>query len=125
MTWSTIGELIGGTTYWICGWWWGSQSTNNSATIAWWQWWWGIWRTREQTPWGSWLANSWGWGGWVRMYSGTITWVSWAGGDWVVIISYLTDGSGGLTTASTWGTITTSWSYTLHTFTASGTFTAI
>jgi len=46
------------------------------------------------------------------------------GGSGIVIIAYKTDGSDGITTASTGGTITTSGLYTIHTFTASGTFVA-
>lgn len=43
----------------------------------------------------------------------------------VVIIAYKTDGSDGVSTASTGGTITTSGAYTIHTFTSDGTFTAV
>ena len=48
-----------------------------------------------------------------------------AGGSGVVIVAYKTDGSTGVSTDSTGGTITTSGAYTLHTFTASDTFTAV
>lgn len=47
------------------------------------------------------------------------------GGSGIVIIRYKTDGSDGVSTASTGGTITTSGAYTIHTFTSSGTFTAV
>ena len=47
------------------------------------------------------------------------------GGSGVVIITYKTDGSDGISTSSTGGTVTTSGIYTIHTFTASGTFDAI
>ena len=43
----------------------------------------------------------------------------------IVIISYATDGSDGITTDSTGGTITTSGDQTIHTFTSDGTFTAV
>jgi hypothetical protein len=42
-----------------------------------------------------------------------------------VIISYATDGSDGVSTSSTGGTITTSGGQTIHTFTSSGTFTVV
>lgn len=92
----------------------------------------GAWSKGSGGVWGGWdgtlswngvngTANTWGgWGGW-----GYVTW-NW--GDWgsgIVIISYATDGSDGITTSSTGGTITTSWTQTIHTFTSSGTFTAI
>jgi len=44
------------------------------------------------------------------------------GGSGIVIIRYKTDGSDGVSTSSTGGTITTSGSYTIHTFTTGGTF---
>jgi RHS repeat-associated protein len=47
------------------------------------------------------------------------------GNDGVVIIAYHTDGSDDLSPTSTGGTITTSGGYTIHTFTNSGTFTAV
>lgn len=47
------------------------------------------------------------------------------GGSGIVIVSYKTDGSDGVSTDSTGGTITTSGAYTIHTFTSSGTFTAV
>lgn len=45
------------------------------------------------------------------------------GGSGGVVLAYKTDGSDGISTASTGGTITTSGEYTLHTFTSNGTFT--
>ena len=48
-----------------------------------------------------------------------------AGGSGIVIIRYKTDGSDGISTSSTGGTITTSGLYTIHTFTSSGTFTVV
>ena len=48
-----------------------------------------------------------------------------AGQNGIVIIRYATDGSDGITTDSTGGTITTDGSDTIHTFTSSGTFTAV
>lgn len=46
-----------------------------------------------------------------------------AGGSGIVIIAYKTDGSDGVSTDSTGGTITTVGAYTIHTFTSNGTFT--
>ncbi|MCX6735655.1 MAG: DUF5011 domain-containing protein [Candidatus Parcubacteria bacterium] len=48
-----------------------------------------------------------------------------AGGSGIVIISYHTDGSDGISPSSTGGTATTSGGYTIHKFTSSGTFTAV
>lgn len=48
-----------------------------------------------------------------------------SGSDGIVIISYKTDGSDGVSSTSTGGTKTTSGAYTIHTFTVSGTFTAV
>lgn len=48
-----------------------------------------------------------------------------AGKAGTVIIRYATDGSDGITTDSTGGTITTDGDDTIHTFTSSGTFTAV
>lgn len=70
----------------------------------------------------NWVANTgeWGsWGGWTT----SANWGNWW--SWIVIIRYKTDWSEKISTASTWGVISTSWIYTLHTFTASGTFTAV
>lgn len=48
-----------------------------------------------------------------------------AGGSGIVIIRYATDGSDGISSASTGGTKTTSGGDTIHTFTSDGTFSAI
>ncbi len=48
-----------------------------------------------------------------------------AGGSGIVIIRYHTDGSDGVSTSSTGGTITTSGVWTIHTFTTSGTWTMV
>lgn len=48
-----------------------------------------------------------------------------SGGSGIVIISYATDGSDGVSASSTGGTITTSGGQTIHTFTSSGTFTVV
>ncbi len=48
-----------------------------------------------------------------------------AGGDGRVTVRYHIDGSDGVSTSSTGGTITTSAPYTIHTFTTSGTFTVV
>lgn len=47
------------------------------------------------------------------------------GGTGIVIMSYATDGSDGVSTSSTGGTITTSGGQTIHTFTSNGTFTVV
>ena len=47
------------------------------------------------------------------------------GGDGVVIIAFPTDGSTGVSTSSTGGTITTVGGYQIHTFTTSGTWTMV
>ncbi|MEK7195758.1 MAG: hypothetical protein AAB659_00730, partial [Patescibacteria group bacterium] len=47
------------------------------------------------------------------------------GGSGVVTVAYKTDGSNGVSTSSTGGTITTSGAYTIHTFNSSGTFTVV
>ena len=47
------------------------------------------------------------------------------GGSGVVIMSFATDGSDGVSTSSTGGTITTSGDQTIHTFTSNGTFTVV
>jgi hypothetical protein len=44
------------------------------------------------------------------------------GGSGIIVIRYKTDGSDGVSTSSTGGTITTSGAYTIHTFTSNGTF---
>lgn len=47
------------------------------------------------------------------------------GGSGVVIIAFLEDGSTGVSTSSTGGTITSSGGYQIHTFNSSGTFTCV
>lgn len=47
------------------------------------------------------------------------------GGSGIVIISFPTNGSTGMSTSSTGGTITTSGGFQIHTFTSNGTFTAV
>lgn len=64
-------------------------------------------------------ANS-GWGGGGSVSTTGASW--WSG---IVIISYATNGSDGVSTSSTGGTITTSGWQTIHTFTANGTFTMV
>lgn len=48
-----------------------------------------------------------------------------SGANGIVIIRYLTDGTNGVSNTSTGGTKTTSGAYTIHTFTITGTFTAV
>lgn len=135
--------------YW---WWWGGASTvcSGSCAFRWWcgksssmsgtqqrysWWWWGgtrrgsncafAWWCGGGGKWGSCTTDGenatcygWGWGwGWSNHKWGN-------GCQWVVIIRYKTDGSCGVCCA-TWGTITTSWDYTIHTFTTDGIFTPI
>lgn len=113
-----------------------SNSISGSAVIyaGWWGWW-----TSEFTTngtggsgggWAGWVglsndwtagtANTWGGGGWGGW--------SWSGGNWwsgVVIISYASDGSDGVSTSSTGGSITNSGWQTIHTFTSNWTFTMV
>lgn len=48
-----------------------------------------------------------------------------AGGSGIVVIAYATDGSTGVSTSSTGGTLTTSGGETIHTFSSSGTWTMV
>lgn len=122
-------------------WWWG---------WAFWEWWnWVGSNTRTGTVWGDWgewlisditgttaYYGRWGagatdrdsWQHWTDWT--THTWygvwggIQWSAQGWVVIIRYPTDWSYGINSA-TWGTVTTSWGYTIHTFTSDGTFTIV
>ena len=106
---------------WICWYWWwgwGWQWT----TYWWWNWndWWWNWWTAG-TNWCNW-TNYWWWGWWAWYRSSwwwNLKWWDWAW--WAVIICYKTDGSDWITCA-TWWTVTTSWDYTIHTFTSDWTF---
>lgn len=62
--------------------------------------------------------ENYGSGGQGTAYSGTPV----NGKDGVVIVSYKTDGTDGISSSSTGGTKTTSGDYTIHTFISSGTF---
>lgn len=114
---------------WWAWWAWTSCSISWAAVMYWWGGWWSasvtVWAWTD--GWGSWgkswveptvpAANRWwGSGGWY-----TFIYASKNGADWVVIISYATDGSDGITVATGW-TITTSWWQTIHTFTSSWNF---
>jgi hypothetical protein len=66
--------------------------------------------------------NTGGGGGGQGQNSGSI---AGSGGSGIVIIRYLTNGTNGVSNTSTGGTKTTSGAYTIHTFTSSGTFTAV
>ena len=54
-----------------------------------------------------------------------LTTIAGSGANGIVIIRYLTDGTNGVSNTSTGGTKTTSGAYTIHTFTITGTFTAV
>ena len=86
-------------TWWIPGcWWWCSWWNNCPWCNATWCWWWGWW--------------AWYWKWW--------TW--W---DWVVIVRYKTDGSCWVLPQSYGWCKYTCWDYTIHCFTAWGTFTPV
>lgn len=134
------------------GWGMGAIGSNGTSTTGW-NWWAGIsnsisWSavTYAGGGWGStyswlWTAGTWWTGGWGNASvsgsgsNGTANTGGWwwgsasdagwnavgtggTGGSGIVIIAYTT---GSIT--ATWGTITTSWWDTIHTFTTSGTFT--
>lgn len=69
-------------------------------------------------------ANT-GGGGGSASWNGSVGGSGGNGGSGIVIISYATDGSDGVSNTSTGGTITTSGNQTIHTFTTSGTFTVV
>lgn len=104
-------------TWWSAGIWTSNSISSSAVTYAsGWVWWGdstGGWGTAGSNT-GNWW---WGWG-----WSG-IAWLN--GGSGVVIISYATNGSDGVSPTSTGGIITTSGWQTIHTFTTSGTFTMI
>ena len=102
--------------YWW-GWGWCSYVNTPWTGIDWWGNGWCTTPFIAATDWINWLWW-WGWWGWF-VFTGWRWW------DWVVIISYKTDWSDWISNTSTGGTITTSWLYTIHTFTTSGTFTAV
>jgi hypothetical protein len=60
-----------------------------------------------------------------EQYSSEGSWSNIPGGSGIVIISFPTDGSTGVSTASTGGTITTVGGNQIHTFTSSGTWTMV
>lgn len=77
------------------------------------------WSTAAQ----DWTANTGGGGGWGSGSADTEFWkVGWS---WICIVAYKTDWTDWVSTSSTGGTVTTSWGYTIHTFTSSGTFTCV
>lgn len=119
IAWSTAGQLSWGNYYLAWWWWW--------CANAWIAWAWGLgwgwaWVLQPVTPWWDGTANTWGWG-WGRRWDTAGRWGNW--GSWVVVLAYATDGSDWISTNSTWGTVTTSWALTIHTFTTSGTFTMV
>lgn len=113
----------GGNNSWTSGWAWGAGLCcyggwgwgGNVYTATPWSWKDGGWKWACNGVW--WNATCYWWWGWG--WSQNRCW--WCGCQWVAIFCYLTDGSDWITCA-TWGTKTTSWSYTIHTFTADGTF---
>jgi len=122
--WIGLSYNISGSSIYYAGWWWGS-TYNSAAVWSGWLWGWGG-GAPSNTPATNGTANTWGWGGWGRRNSdGTINPSGWAGWSWIVILSYATDWSDGISPSSTGGTKTTSWGQTIHTFTSSWTFTAM
>lgn len=138
--------------WWWGGWWWASsnwcwQTIDSYFPWAWWCWiwwcwwgwggWWWCHRTWSLSPdhcdwacWCSWWWNWWWrwdlwwnattcWSWWWWAWAGSLAWWAWAW--WVVTICYKTDWSCGITCA-TWWTKSTSWAYTIHTFTSSWRF---
>lgn len=124
ITWSTAGQNVTWTYYLAWGWG-GSSTAETTVWVAGWYWWWWAGARGNDTPWGSWTANTgWGWG-WVNDTEDVAGKSSWAWGSWVVVISYPTDWSAWIYPTSTWGTITTSWGNTIHTFTSTWTLTVV
>lgn len=106
------------------GGWWGSGNTTATSGAGW-TWGGGAgagWTDTPATSGTNWLGGG---GGWVRNIADSGSKVSGKWWDWVVIISYATDGSDGVSPSSTGGTITTSGGQTIHTFTSSWTFTMV
>ena len=113
---------ISGSSITYAGWGWGWQYyTDNypawtGGTGGWWNW--------GKTAVGS-AGTNWLWGGWGWGWQSTTLFNGWAGWSGIVIISYATNGSDWVSTSSTWWTITTSGTQTIHKFTTSGTFTMV
>lgn len=114
--WQGYQSSISGTATYYGGGWGGSEAYN---PWTWWNggWWNGATNATNGTGWTNWLGW-WGWG--ATSLRSTPKW--W---DGIVIISYATDWSDGVSNTSTGGTITTSGWQTIHTFTTSGTFTMV
>ena len=143
------GSSWGASGGWYSGW------GNSTCSYWGWAWAWGNgwgWGNRTGWKWGAWICwfgwwgwgwgyNSWGsgcdgWGNWNTSGGNNATGCGWGWGwgyfndSWgkgckgLAIVCYKTDWSDGINCA-TWGTVTTSWNYTVHTFTESGTFEVI
>lgn len=96
---------------WRWGWWWGGSACTSWSYCYWcpWSCWGG--------SWWNWCSNGWAatwcwWWGWWKGVCGS-TWWAWWG--WLVIVCYPTDWSRWVKDLI-WGTKTTSWTYTVHTF---------
>lgn len=97
--------------YWWWGWW---GSYNDRCAVAWcWCHWWGDWWICWRCRWCNATYYGWWWWGW-----------GWNWCQWIVIVRYKTDWSCWINCA-TWWTKTTSWAYTVHTFTSNWTFTIV
>lgn len=107
ISWSSV-------TYWGWGGW--SASASGGAGGAWWGGNWYHWSAGVGANGG---ANTGGGSGASVNTTGDVWW------SWIVILSYATDWSDGISPSSTGGTKTTSWGQTIHTFTSSWTFTAM
>lgn len=118
----TSNSITGSAVYYAWWWWgWADDLRKDNSFWAWGNGWWGNGGGNSApVAWTDWLG---GWGGWGTNGTSPASWAK--GGKWVVIISYKTDGSDGVDTSSTWWTVTTSWEYTIHTFTSSGTWTMV
>lgn len=104
--WEWIQSSISWTSTRYAAWWgWCNQWTSQT----WWNWWWWSWSYTES--WGYKEPTNpttyWSWWGWA---SDWFTWTTWY--QWIVIVRYKT-----WDISATWWTITTSWEYTIHTFT--------
>ena len=97
-----------------CAWWWYIYQL---SYISWWWGWWAWWRCTH-LAWYNATNYWWWWGWWGANYCGNFSlqlWWNWC--QWVVIVCYKT-----WDICATGWTITTSWNYTVHTFTSNWTF---
>lgn len=107
---------------WICWYWWGWGWGNGWGWWTWCDWWW-----NGSMSWSSEATDAtnywWWWGWWSNNYRSQYAY-GWAWCQWIVIVCYKTDWSCWFSCA-TWWTVTTSWDYTVHTFTTDWTFTIV